>query len=304
MKKILVVGATGLTGRALTLALLSKGFAVRCSVRNIDRARRILPPECELVRGDITDVKSMVGAVDGVAAVYLCIHTLGPQPGAPKGQNFIDTELKGIENVIAACQKNNVRRILYVTFLGPAADAKTSWARGRYRAEQTLLLSGLDTTILRPGQIVGQGGLGFDMMMKQAKARIAFVMGGGGARRRNIALGDLVDYLVSAFDEPKTFGRAFDVGMDEVLTGDQMIDVAARLLKKAPPYKINLPIWLLRLFAPLLERAAKLPQGGFRDFLIGMDVDMVGDPSPIRAILQRPPLDYLDAVAAALKTSR
>ncbi|MFA7467173.1 MAG: NAD-dependent epimerase/dehydratase family protein, partial [Desulfotomaculaceae bacterium] len=52
---ILVTGGTGLVGRHLVRALLAKGYEVRCLVRSMDKARQVLPPEVELVRGDIND---------------------------------------------------------------------------------------------------------------------------------------------------------------------------------------------------------------------------------------------------------
>lgn len=305
MRKILVVGATGLTGQGLTKGLLAAGFDVRASARNVERAKTILPAECEIVRGDISEPASMSAATKDVEAVYLCIHTLGPQPGAPAGQDFVATELEGLRNVIAACKANGVRRIFHVTFLGLGPDTKgiTNWARGRWEAEQLLINSGIDATIFRPGQIVGKGGFGFDTMMKQAKGSIAFVMGKGTSKHQNIALGDLVYYLIAALDEPRTYNQAFDVGSDDVLTGDEMIDVAARVLGKGPPTKIHVPLPILRLAAPLIERAAKMPKGAFNDLLDGSDADLVGDVARVRAILPRPPLRYEEAVTAALKSS-
>lgn len=42
-KKIFVAGATGNTGKRIVEQLLAKGFAVKAGVRNVDKAKSILP---------------------------------------------------------------------------------------------------------------------------------------------------------------------------------------------------------------------------------------------------------------------
>lgn len=300
---MLVLGGTGLTGRRLVEALLQEGFLVRCAVRNLDAARARLPAAAELVRGDIADRASIEAAVRGCEAVFNCVHTLSPQKGAAPGETFVDTELRGLENVVAACRIHGVRRVLYVTFLGITPDTPSIWARGRWKAEQMLLGSGLDVTILRPGQIVGRGGFGFETTLANARRRVALILGSGRSRMQNIALDDLVHYLVRSLDEPRTFGRAFDVGGDEAFTTDEMVDVAARVLGRRPPWKLHLLPWLLAPFAGLFERLAGLPRGAFADLLLGLNADLVGDVGPIRAIIPLTPMPYAQAVERALADS-
>jgi uncharacterized protein YbjT (DUF2867 family) len=59
----LVTGATGTIGGAVVSQLVAARRAVRCLVRDVDRARAILPAAVELVRGDVTDDPSVRAAV-------------------------------------------------------------------------------------------------------------------------------------------------------------------------------------------------------------------------------------------------
>ena len=52
MSKILVVGATGETGRRMVRELVDRQVAVRAMVRNLESARSILPAEVELAVGE------------------------------------------------------------------------------------------------------------------------------------------------------------------------------------------------------------------------------------------------------------
>jgi uncharacterized protein YbjT (DUF2867 family) len=69
MKGILVTGATGTVGRQVVSQLLPSGAQVRALTRNPEAAG--LPPEVEIVRGDLTDPEGLDGCLDGVDTVFL-----------------------------------------------------------------------------------------------------------------------------------------------------------------------------------------------------------------------------------------
>lgn len=52
--RIVVAGATGLLGRALCRALIDAGHETTALVRNVEAARRLLPPDVSLVQWDLT----------------------------------------------------------------------------------------------------------------------------------------------------------------------------------------------------------------------------------------------------------
>ncbi len=304
MEKILVIGASGFVGRKIAGALLADTYAVRCLARNPSRLQDLGESGCEIVGGDMTDFASMQGALESVKAAYISIHTLSPQHANTAGQGFMEIEMGGLQNIVKACRVRGVRRLIYLTSLGIAPDASNTWVRERWKTEEFLLQSGLDVTIIRPGQIVGVGGRGFDMMVSQAKRPVSLnLFGGGQQKMRNIGIDDLVYYLVGVLNDPRTYGQRYEVGCDDVLTNNQMIDVAAKLLGRHRPIKIDIPRTLLKALAPLIERAGKLPKGAIKGVLDGRGTDLDGDPMPIRTILPRPPLSYRQAVEQALTGS-
>ena len=300
MSKILVIGASGFVGGHVARGLLAEGYTVRCLARQPAKVEDLAKAGSEVVQGDITDLASMERAFESVRAAYISVHTLSPQHPGTAGQGFMEVEMNGLRNIVAACRTRGVRRLIYLTSLGITPDGPSAWVRGRWETEQFLLKSGLDVTIIRPGQIVGVGGLGFGITVGRARRRVAVVLGGGRNKMRNIAIDDLVYYLVGVLDDPRSFGQVYDVGGDEILTNDQMIDAAAEVLGRPHPLKIHLPSAPLGVIAPLIERLSKAPRGSVRGILEVLDLDLTGDPRPIRAILPRPPLSYRQAVAQAL----
>ena len=301
MKKILVIGASGFIGGYLTNQLLSEGYTVRCLARSPDKLKELAERGCEIVKGDFTDPTSVQHALQSIDAVYVSIHTLAPQHKNTADQGFMDIEMNALQNIVTGCKMHGVNRLIYVTSLGISIDAKDAWTSGRWKTQQYLLNSGLNVTVIQPGMIVGIGGQGFNMVLANAKKNMAIVIGNGRNKFRIIAIEDLVYNLIGVLNEPKAYGQCYEVGSDDILTSDQLIDEAADVVGHSYPKKIHIPLGLLRFAAPLIERIVKSPKGAIKGALGGLGEDLIGDPSAIRKLLAREPLSYKQAVAQALK---
>lgn len=304
MKKILVIGASGFVGSYLTRQLVADGYWVRCLVRNPDKVKDLAERGCEIVRGDISDRASIQSALDSIDAVYVSIQTLVPQHTDTAGQEFMDIEMKGLHHIVEACQRHQVHRLIYVTSLGISAKSTDAWTCGRWKTQQYLLTSGLDVTVIQPGMIVGIGGQGFTMVLANAQKSFAFVIGNGHNKLRAIAIDDLIYNLIGVLNEPETYGQCYEVGSDDILTSDELIDAAAEVTGHRHPKKFHIPLALLRLAAPLIERLARSPKGAIKGALDGLGKDLIGDPSAIRNLLPRQPLSYQQAVERALKMDK
>ena len=304
MKRILVIGASGFVGGYLTRQLLAEGYEVRCLVRNPDKVKELSELGCEIVKGDLSDLSSVQHALESVNAVYISIHTLAPQHKDTADLGFMDIEMNALKNIVEGCKMHGVQRLIYVTSLGVSADAKDAWTGGRWKTQQYLLNSGLDVTVIQPGMIVGIGGQGFNMVLANAQKNTAFVIGNGRNSFRCIAIEDLIYNLIGVLDKREAYGQCYEVGSDDILTGDQLIDVAADVIGHAHPKKIHIPLGILRFAAPLIERIAKSPKGAIKGVLSGLGADLIGDPSAIRKLLPRKPLSYQQAVAKAFAVSQ
>ena len=300
MGTVLVIGASGFVGRHLTKALVAKGYAIRCLARNPAKLADLPAAGCEIVQGDIADLSSVQRATASVEAVYISIHTLSPQQTSSARPRFMEIEKNGVHNVITACRSSGVRRVVYLTSLGISPDEKSEWLRERWNAEQLLLGSGLDATVIQPGYIVGVGGRGFDTVVSNAGRRVAVSLGGDSPKMRTIAVDDLTYYLVGVLEDPRTYGQCYDVGNDEILSINQLIDITADTLGHRRPIKVQIPLTFLGVFAPLIERMGKLPGGAMKGMVDSLSVDMSGNPMPIRNILPQPLLTFRQALERAL----
>ncbi len=303
MKTVLVIGASGFVGRHLTKALVAKGYAIRCLARNPAKLADLAAAGCEIVQGDIADLSSVQRATASAEAVYIAIHTLSPQQTGAARARFMEIEKNGVQNVITACWSSGARRVVYLTSLGVSATEKSEWLRERWNAEQLLLGSGLDATVIQPGYIVGVGGRGFETVVSNAGRRVAVTFGGDSPKMRTIAVDDLAYYMVGVLEDPRTYGQCYEVGNDEILSINQLIDITAETLGHGRPIKVQMPLALLGAFAPLIGRLGKLPGGAMKGMVDSLSVDMSGNPMPIRHILPQPLLTFRQALERALSRS-
>ncbi len=296
-RPVLVIGATGFVGRRIVAALESRGEAVRCLARTPAKAADLVSARVSVIPGDMLDPVAVTAATEGVRAVVVCVHTISRQTLRGDGGDFMDVEAEGIRNVIAACRRVGVRRVIYVTSIGVDAAATSSWLRGRAGTEQALFSSGLDATVLRPGMVVGRGGDGFGIVTRAATKRFALALGRPGQRFRTVAVDDVAEDLVDLLDHPGAAGHAFDLGSDDVLTMREMTAVVARRLDRRPGATLVVPASLIRLLAPIVERVGRIPRGAIAGIAgEGADADMIGDPGPLRALLGRSDRPFADSL--------
>jgi uncharacterized protein YbjT (DUF2867 family) len=136
MERVLVTGATGNVGRQVVSQLLATDCRVRALTRNPDGAG--LPPQVEVVRGDLTDAEALGSCLDGVDAVFL-VWT-APAGAAPAAVSRI---------------ARHARRIVLLTSPHktphPFFQQPNPLQRLHAELERLIEASGLEWTFLRPG---------------------------------------------------------------------------------------------------------------------------------------------------------
>jgi nucleoside-diphosphate-sugar epimerase len=169
--RVLVTGATGLIGHAIARELLTEGHAVRALVRDVERARSIVPSGIELVAGDITDPASLAGACRDIDWVF---HAAGmPEQWQPDDTIFDRVNRQGSVNVMNAALAAGVKRVIYTStmdvFAAPQGGTlveeridpnpkPTAYERSKQAAEreiEAVRARGLDVVYVNPGAVYG-----------------------------------------------------------------------------------------------------------------------------------------------------
>lgn len=170
-ENVLVTGGGGFLGRAIVKRLVEKGCRVTSfSRKSYPELHRL---HVNQIKGDISNLKAVTTACQGIDLVF---H-VAALPGVwGKYSDYYDTNVIGTENIISACRRNNISRLIYtsspsVVFNGKdmvGVDESVSYAdrfsthypKTKALAEKAVLeaASGnLKVIILRPHLIWGPG---------------------------------------------------------------------------------------------------------------------------------------------------
>jgi len=199
MKTVLIVGATGGTGRCLVRAARNAGLRVRC-LTSVPAKLTILR---EMGVDDVVvgDLRAEGIAERAVTRVHAVLSAVG---GA-------DVFRDGVTRLIAATEAMGAAPFVLETALG-VGTARGAIPPERYEilrlaleamdvAEAALRSSGLVYTILRPGRLLDEPASG-DVLVGEGGTRL----GGGSIPRADVAR-----LMVAALVTPEAYNRTFEI---------------------------------------------------------------------------------------------
>lgn len=149
--RVLVTGATGFVGSHTAVALLDAGYELRCLVRDRAKLERVFAAHGlsapESMRGDIGDAGCVKEALRGCDAVVHAAAVVAMQ--ARRAQEILETNARGVENVVGGAVEAGLRSVVYVSSIGamfvpqgprltedsPVQPAVRPYARSKAEAE-------------------------------------------------------------------------------------------------------------------------------------------------------------------------
>jgi len=265
----LVTGASGGLGSALVDRLLADGHKVRVMVRGLPTVAR---DGLEYARGDLGDPAAVDRAVQGAACVF---HV-----GAAMKGGWLDHQggtIEGTRNVLAACRKHGVNKMVHVSSLSvidwagadamtpvdentplePRAEERGSYTQAKLEAEKLVAAeaaNGLPAVILRPGQIFGRR---IPLMTGAVARRVGgryLVLGDGEMQLPLVYIDDVVDALVLAAGSKLSKGEIIQIVDPEAWTQNQVLAEVA-----GPGAKVM-----------RMPRAAVFAMGGASELVLGL----------------------------------
>ena len=120
--KVLVTGAYGLLGSHAVRELIRNGYHVRAFGRDEGKLRKLAAEyessQIEVFCGDFCNAAEIEKACDGIDYVVHCGALL---KGWGRRSEYIRTNVDGTKNVLDACEKHNVKRLVHTS--SPSAHA-------------------------------------------------------------------------------------------------------------------------------------------------------------------------------------
>jgi uncharacterized protein YbjT (DUF2867 family) len=203
--KLLVIGATGPTGREVVRQAVAAGHAVTAAARNPATAGFDAP--VSVVRADVTDRASLDAAVIGQDAVVSVVGTkLSRKPTTMLSE--------GTRHLAAAMRSAGVLRLVCVTGIG-AGDSRGhggfvyNWIvqplllneiyKDKTRQEQVVRESALDWTIVRPATLSNG----------PVTDRVRAIENLAGVQASKVSRADVAAWIVRTIDDVATLRKAY-----------------------------------------------------------------------------------------------
>lgn len=284
---VLVTGAAGFIGRHVVTALVAAGWNVRALVR------RPLPPSpgVECFVGDMRDEGSLARAATSCSAVVHLAAATSDQADSE------DVNVRGARRLVQACRGAACRRLVVVSTQSAKIARKGIYAATKASADELLLRSGLDVTILLPSIVYGDHDAGIFGTLHRIVTthRIVPVLGDGRWHSAPVHVDDVVAALVACLDRPQSVGRCYDIGGPDRLAFDDLLDRIAAATGVSAPRKIHVPFTLALGLARLLSAAMQRPPLTVSNVL-GSNQDTTLDIAAARADLGFDPMPLAEGL--------
>ena len=209
---VAVAGAHGKVARHLGRRLAERGDRVRGVVR--DRAHegdlRAIGVEPVLLDLEEADADDLAGVIAGADAVVFAAGA-GPGSGAARKETV---DHGAAVKLIEAAQRAGVDRYVMVSAMGTddppgGDDVFEVYLRAKARADEELMASGLDWTVVRPGRLTDD--------VETGTVTLARHLDRGEVSRRDVAA-----VLRAVLDDPRTVGHVFEIVAGTVPIGDAL----------------------------------------------------------------------------------
>ncbi len=227
---LLVVGASGKLGGAITQRLLASGQVVRILTREQAAYQTLLESGAQGVKGDLKDRPSLDAACQGIDTV-ITTATAAQRSGA---DTLESVDLEGVAHLIEAAKAAGVKRFLYVSSTGADPASSSPYFRAKGLNEERLRESGMLYTILTP-HIYLDIWLGVAIGLPLQAGQPITLVGQGNHRHSFIAIQDVAAFAIAALEHPAAFNQTLLLGGPEPRSFVEIVERVGKVLGKPLP---------------------------------------------------------------------
>ena len=278
---ILVTGAAGKTGLSVISAIAKKAHPVRALIHNDAQSVVREVGAKEIVVGDLQDDASLSNAVIGVEAIYLICPNVHPN------------EFEIAKSIIELAKKNGVKRIVYHSVMFPQIEAMPHhWQK--LRVEETLVLSGLDFSILQPASYMQNLLPYWSKIIKEGVYRIPYSVN---AAFSAVHLEDVAEAASRVLTEAGHSAAIYQLAGPEILNSAQMADLIGKHLgRQIKAEAQSIGEWEQEARD---RKMGEYQREALHKMFIYYDAHgLVGNPGQLQQLLQRPPKRFSDFISS------
>src|SRR6201996_39519 len=168
IRRILVLGASGLIGRYVTDDLRIMGFEVIGIARQFSAGQKVSALDLEMpVMTMVTTALARLLRDRAIDVVVNCLGVLQDGPGSDTRavhRDFVDRLSQAIRDSSRAV------RLIHISIPGAANDDRTAFSQTKREAERLIASSGIAYAILRPGFVIAPSAYGGSAMVRALAA--------------------------------------------------------------------------------------------------------------------------------------
>ncbi|GLO30533.1 MULTISPECIES: NAD-dependent epimerase/dehydratase family protein [Pseudomonas] len=260
---ILITGGAGFIGSHLCDALLEKGYAVRI-LDDFSTGQRgnlqVDHPRLELVEGDVADAELVTQVTAGCSAVVHLAAVASVQASVEEPVRTHQSNFIGTLNVCEAMRVHGLRRVLFASSAAvygnngegesiaedtPKAPL-TPYAVDKLASEQYLDFyrrqHGLEPVVFRFFNIFGPrqdpsspySGVISIFSQRAVQGLPITVFGDGEQTRDFLYVGDLVQVMVQALEQPQVEEGAVNIGLNQATSLNQLLAALEKVVGSLP----------------------------------------------------------------------
>jgi uncharacterized protein YbjT (DUF2867 family) len=196
---VLVVGATGRTGRLIVGRLLEREVSVRALVRDAAKGNELLPSDVPRFVADVRRIETLIEPMAGVGAMIIATY------GSTERENNAEiVDYHGTRNLIEQALAANVELVVFISTIYASRadhyqDVEPTSLGWKARAEEVIRGSGIPYCIIRSGWLTDGGG-GEPLAVSQ-----------GDTAEGRISRADLAEVCTQLLFVPEARGKTFEV---------------------------------------------------------------------------------------------
>lgn len=261
MASVFVTGAAGFVGSVVCRRLEQAGHRVV-------GLQRQATGEPGRLQGDLLEPATYEGVLRGADALVHLAAVTGKAP--PREYTRVNVE--GTEALLAAAKRAGVPRVLFCSTVAVKFPdtRRYFYAQSKSEAEAVVAHSGLQSTVVRPTIVAGQGSPVVSKLASLAALPVVPAFGGAKARVQPILVDDLADFVTAIIEGDRFRGETLELGGPDVLTLRDLLDRLHRQIRGGPARFVPLPLEtvvpLLRAAEPLLYAALPMTVGQLATF--------------------------------------
>jgi nucleoside-diphosphate-sugar epimerase len=294
--RFLITGATGFIGSHVVEACKSRGHSVSTVARTSSDTTLLENLGVTIHRGELADAAVVSRALADADVVVHCAAKVGDRGGA---EVYRPTNVDALRVVLDACKGRALHRFVHMSSLGvyePRHHYGTDeteplptqhfdgYTQSKVEAEQLALRYGqehaIPLVVLRPGFVYGPRDRAvIPAILERMKHGRVHFLGGDQRVLNTIYVGNLVDAVFLAVDNPQAVGQIYNLTDGEAVTRERFFGAIADGLG-VPRSRQLLPRWVAGILVRILRRQIRragpngnpwLTQARFKFLLLNLD---------------------------------